>query len=202
MVVADAPADIAVRSVRLDEATEAFATADVVLAAVETGSHIVDASHLAPAGDRSAHPVLVVDLGMPRNVDPEAGTVAGVTLLDIDDLTASVDHAVEGRREEATEARRIVAEETARYRTANRERGAAPMVAALRARLEGLRVAELEHRRAQLADLTDVQWEQVDAATRAALAKLLHEPTLLLKETAGTPRGDRLVEALRILFDL
>ena len=53
-----------------------------------------------------------------------------------------------------------------------------------------------------LVDLSEAEWEQVDAATRAALAKLLHEPTMLLKETAGTPRGERLVEALRILFDL
>jgi glutamyl-tRNA reductase len=65
-----------------------------------------------------------------------------------------------------------------------------------------LRVGELERHRAALADLSEAEWEQVDAATRAALAKMLHEPTLLLKETAGTPRGERLVEALRILFDL
>jgi glutamyl-tRNA reductase len=76
------------------------------------------------------------------------------------------------------------------------------VIAALRARLESLRETELERRRAQLADLSEAEWEQVDIATRAALAKLLHEPTMLLKETAGSPRGERLVEALRILFDL
>jgi glutamyl-tRNA reductase len=97
---------------------------------------------------------------------------------------------------------RIIDEEAERFRTASRQRGAAPVIAALRARLESLREAELERNRAQLADLTEAEWEQVDAATRAALAKLLHEPTMLLKETAGTPRGERLVEALRILFDL
>ena len=63
-------------------------------------------------------------------------------------------------------------------------------------------MAELERRRAQLADLTQEEWDQVDLATRAVLAKMLHEPTVLLKETAGTPRGERLVEALRTLFDL
>jgi glutamyl-tRNA reductase len=89
-----------------------------------------------------------------------------------------------------------------RYRTASRQRGAAPVIAALRARLESLRESELERHRAQLADLTETEWEQVDAATRAAMAKMLHEPTMLLKETAGSPRGERLVEALRILFDL
>jgi len=92
--------------------------------------------------------------------------------------------------------------EVERFRTASRQRGAAPVVAALRARLESLRVAELERHRAQLADLSEEEWDQVDQSTRAALAKMLHEPTMLLKETAGTPRGERLVEALRILFDL
>ena len=99
-------------------------------------------------------------------------------------------------------ARAIIADEVERYRTASRQRGAAPIVSSLRSRLENLRVAELERHRAQLADLTEEEWEQVDAATKAALAKMLHEPTMLLKETAGTPRGERLVEALRILFDL
>jgi glutamyl-tRNA reductase len=95
-----------------------------------------------------------------------------------------------------------VAAEVERFRTASRQRGAAPVIAALRARLESLRVAELERRRAQLADLSEEEWDQVDQTTRATLAKMLHEPTILLKETAGTPRGERLVEALRILFDL
>jgi glutamyl-tRNA reductase len=95
-----------------------------------------------------------------------------------------------------------VAAEVERFRTASRQRGAAPIISSLRARLESLRVAELEKHRAQLADLDEGEWEQVDAATRAALAKMLHEPTMLLRETAGTPRGERLVEALRILFDL
>jgi glutamyl-tRNA reductase len=95
-----------------------------------------------------------------------------------------------------------VSTEVERYRTASRQRGAAPVIAALRARLESLRETELERHRAQLADLSEAEWEQVDLATRAALAKMLHEPTMMLKETAGTPQGERLVEALRILFDL
>jgi len=117
-------------------------------------------------------------------------------------LSASVSQALGDRREESLAALSIVSEEVDRYRAASRQRGAAPVIAALRARLEGLRETELERRRAQLADLTEAEWEQVDVATRAALAKLLHEPTMLLKETAGSPRGERLVEALRILFDL
>jgi glutamyl-tRNA reductase len=175
-----------------------LAEADVVLSAVAAESHVLSAAHFSGV----AGPMLVVDLGVPRNVDPVVGTLPSVTLLDMDTLSASVTRALGDRQEESVAARAIIADEVERFRTASRQRGAAPVVAALRARLESLRVSELERNRAQLADLSEGEWEQVDAATRAAMAKMLHEPTMLLKETAGTPRGERLVEALRILFDL
>jgi glutamyl-tRNA reductase len=172
--------------------------ADVVLTATAAESHVLTPAHFSGV----AGPLLVIDLGVPRNVDPSVGELASVTLLDMDTLSASVTRALGDRAEESVAARTIISTEVERYRTASRQRGAAPIIAALRAHLESLRETELERRRAQLADLTEAEWEQVDAATRAALAKMLHEPTMLLKETAGTPRGERLVEALRILFDL
>jgi glutamyl-tRNA reductase len=182
----------------LDRVAGELARADVVLTAVAAESHVLARSDF----DGVTGPLLVIDLGLPRNVDPSVGTVAGVTLHDMDTLRASVARALGDRQEEAVAARHIVAAEVERFRTASRQRGAAPVIASLRARLESLRVAELERHRAQLADLSEEEWDQVDQTTRAALAKMLHEPTILLKETAGTPRGERLVEALRILFDL
>jgi glutamyl-tRNA reductase len=76
------------------------------------------------------------------------------------------------------------------------------MVSALRSRVEDVRRAELDRQRAKRSDLDEAQWEQVDAVTRAMVAKLLHQPSVTLKEAAGTPRGERLVESLRTLFDL
>ena len=186
------------RAAPLDRVAGELAGADVVLTAVAAESHVL---HATDFGEVS-RPLLVVDLGVPRNVDPAVGALVAVTLLDMDTLRASVAQALGERQEESVAAQRIVADEVARYRTASRQRGAAPVIASLRARLESLRVTELERHRAQLADLSEEEWEHVDVATKAALAKMLHEPTMLLKETAGTPRGERLVEALRILFDL
>jgi glutamyl-tRNA reductase len=194
----DASGALDVRSVSLDNVEAELADADVVLAAVAAESHVLQVDHFR--GVR--RDMLVIDLGVPRNVDPAVAHLEGVRLLDMDTLSESVARALGDREEESVAARSIVAEEVDRYRTASRQRGAAPIISALRARLESLRVAELERRRAQLADLDETEWEQVDAATRAALAKMLHEPTVLLRESAGTPRGERLVEALRILFDL
>ncbi len=175
-----------------------LADADVVLTAVAAESHVLSAADFAAV----TGPLLVIDLGVPRNVEPAVAGLPGVTVLDMDTLGASVARALGDRAEESVAARAIIAAEVGRYRTASRQRGAAPVVASLRSRLEALRVAELERHRAQLADLTEEEWDHVDAATRATLAKMLHEPTVVLKETAGTPRGERLVEALRILFDL
>jgi glutamyl-tRNA reductase len=186
------------RAAPLERVHAEVAEADVVLSAVASESHVLTPAHFSGARG----PLLVIDLGLPRNVDPTVATLGAVTLLDMDTLSASVAQALGGRQEEAVAAQAIVDEEVERYRSASRQRGAAPVIAALRARLESLRETELERHRAQLADLTEAEWEQVDAATRAALAKMLHEPTMLLKETAGSPRGERLVEALRILFDL
>ena len=132
--------------------------------------------------------LLVIDLGVPRNVDPSVADLSGITLLDMDTLSASVARALGDREEESVAARDIIAAEVERFRTASRQRGAAPVMASLRARLESLRVAELERHRAQLADLSEEEWDHVDATTRAALAKMLHEPTMLLKQTAGTPQ--------------
>ena len=182
----------------LERVAGELADADVVLTAVAAQSHVLRAVDFAGV----AGPLLVVDLGVPRNVDPEVAVLDGVTLLDMDTLSASVARALGDRQEESVAARAIVSAEVDRYRSASRQRGAAPVIASLRSRLETLRVAELERHRAQLADLSEEEWDHVDASTRAALAKMLHEPTMLLKETAGTPRGERLVEALRILFDL
>jgi glutamyl-tRNA reductase len=197
-LVRDAGLGPRLRAASLQEIHQELARADVVLAAVSAESHVLTAAHFSGV----AGPMLVIDLGVPRNVDPAVGLLPAVTLLDMDTLSVSVSAALGDRREESLAAQSIVAEEVERYRSASRQRGAAPVIAALRARLESLRESELERHRAQLADLTETEWEQVDAATRAALAKLLHEPTMLLKETAGSPRGERLVEALRILFDL
>jgi len=191
-----------VRMARWSEVGAVLGAADVALVAVTAERPVLGPAELAIEDDRRERPLVVVDVGVPRSVDPVVASLPGVTLLDMDDLRASVTAVLDERRDEARRARAIVAEEVTRYRTASRARGAAPVVAALRHRLESLRAAEVERRRGQFGELSDEDWARVDEVTRAVLAKLVHDPTVLLKDTAGTPRGERLVEALRILFDL
>ena len=144
----------------------------------------------------------MVDLGVPRNVEPSAAGLDGLVLLDMDVLRAAVADALSGRQDEVAEATRIVTDEVERYRVASRARDAAPDGLGPPGQVEEARRSELDRQRAKRSELSDAQWEQVDAVTRAMVAKLLHQPTVALKDAAGTPRGERLVEALRTLFDL
>ncbi len=196
-----ASAALDVHAVGVEDLAGTVAASDVVFAAVEASGHLLAASTLAPAAAQPGG-LLVVDLGMPRNVDPAAASIDGVRLLDMDDLRSAVTRAVDERRGEADRAGEIVAEELVRYRVASRARGAAPVVSALRARLEEVRAHELAQHRSQLSGIGPGAFEAVDEVTRAVLAKVLHEPTVVLRETSGTSKGERLVEALRALFDL
>ena len=194
--LADSTAD-EVRTESLEGLAGLLAAADVVFTTVGTNHPIIDRPMLgsAVAERDTGTPLLVVDLGVPRNVD-------GVVLLDMDVLRAAVADALSGRQEEVAGAAGIVGDEVERYRVASRARDAAPLVSAIRARTEEARREELERQRSKRTGLSDDQWDEVDAVTRAMVAKLLHQPTVALKGAAGTPRGERLVEALRTLFDL
>jgi len=199
-----APLAAVTRSTDLHGLADELEVADVVFTSVGTTHPIVERTAVeAAAVDRSADaPLLVIDLGVPRNVEPSAGTLPGVTLLDMDSLRAAVEVALSGRQAEVAHAREIVGDEMERYRVASRARGAAPVVSALRSQAEEVRRTEVERQRSKRSELSDQQWEQVDAVTRAVVAKLMHQPTVALKDAAGTPRGERLVEALRTLYDL
>jgi glutamyl-tRNA reductase len=186
----------------LDGLDRLLAAADVVFTTVGTTHPVIDLPMVEAATAGRDRPLVMVDLGVPRNVEPAAAGVDGVELLDMEALRAAVADAITGRQEEVASASAIVADEVERYRVAARARNAAPMVSALRARVEEVRLEELDRQRAKRSDLTDGQWEQVDAVTRAMVAKLLHQPTVVLKDAAGTPRGERLIESLRTLFDL
>jgi len=106
------------------------------------------------------------------------------------------------RRLEVAAVEAILADELERYLLATSAREVAPMIVALRDRAESMRTAELDRFRARYDDLDARQLDMVDAVTRGVVAKLLHQPTVVLKDAAGSARGDRLVAALRELFEI
>jgi glutamyl-tRNA reductase len=130
------------------------------------------------------------------------GQVFGVTLLDIDDLKAFAEQSLEQRRQEIGKVRDIITEELDRFRLERSAREVAPLVSSLRARAEELRAAELARFRSRLAALDPATQEAVDALTRGLVNKLLHDPTVRVKDAAGTAQGDAYADALAALFGL
>jgi glutamyl-tRNA reductase len=190
-------------AVELGGLATALEEVDLLLTSTGSPSMLLDAADMEEVmRARSGRPLLVVDIAMPRDVDPAAGDVPGVTLLDLDDLTTFAQAGMDSRRQEIAPVQGIVAEEVERYLSSASGREVAPLVATLRSRAESVRQAEIDRARARLAGLDRRQQEAVEAITKGIVAKLLHEPTVRLKEAAGSPRGERLAESLRVLFDL
>ncbi|HEX2039892.1 MAG TPA: glutamyl-tRNA reductase [Acidimicrobiales bacterium] len=191
------------RAVDFGSLASALAEADVLLTSTGSPSVLVDAEELAPVLEaRAGRPLLIVDVAVPRDVDPAVRGMPGVTLLDMDDLRAFAAAGLAGRRREVARVQAIIAEEVERHAATSTAREVAPLIVALRARGEEVRTAELERFRTRLEGLDPQGREAVEALTKGIVAKLLHDPTVRLKDAAGSPRGDRLAEALRALFDL
>jgi glutamyl-tRNA reductase len=191
------------RAVRLADLPSEVAQADLLLTSTGATTIMLEHADLSTAmAGREGRPMLIVDIAMPRDVDPSAGAIDGVTLLDMDDLRSFVDAGVAERHREAARAQGLIEEELARYRGLTTAREAAPLVTALRERADSIRQAELDRFDKKLSGLDARQREAVDAVTKGIVAKLLHDPTVRLKDASGTAKGGRLAEALRDLFDL
>lgn len=180
-----------------------LAEVDVLLTSTSSDDHVLTVDDLeAVMAERGGRPLLVVDVAVPRDVDPVAATIDGVTLLDMSDITAFARIGRDARVAEVRSVEHIVRDEVARYRAATVSREVAPLVASLHERAETLRLAELDRFRTRLSALDVKERAAVEALTRGIVAKLLHEPTVGLKDAAGTAAGERLSDAVRSLFDL
>jgi glutamyl-tRNA reductase len=191
------------RAVSLVDVPIHLAEVDVLLTSTGAQAPLFETTDIAPVmAARPDRPLLIVDIAMPRDVDPAVAHVDGVTLLDMDDVRGFAAAGIADRRREVASVEAILNDELERYLGATSARSVAPMIVALRERAETVRAAELERMRARYDDLDARQLDMVDAVTRGMVAKLLHQPTVVLKDAAGSARGDRLVAALRDLFEI
>jgi glutamyl-tRNA reductase len=191
------------RAIPLDEIPDALVACDVLLASTGAQDLLMERSAIESVMQaRDGRALLVVDIGVPRNVDPGAGEVFGVTLLDIDDLRAFGEQSLAQRRQEIGHVREIIADELDRHRMERTVREVAPVVAALRAHVDDLRELEIERHRAKLDALDPAASEAVEQLTRSIVNKVLHEPTVRVKDAAGSARGEVYADALVQLFGL
>jgi glutamyl-tRNA reductase len=176
---------------------DAIHLADVVVSCTGAVGTVVSAAALS---DRGGRPVFVLDLALPRDVDSAASLLAGVTIADLDSLGAVLEGAAIEREVEAV--RRIVTAEVGAYLAKQRADRVAPTVVALRERAQQVVDAELSRLLGRLPDADEKLTRELRSTVERVVDKLLHAPTVRVKELAESPGGDSYAEALRELFAL
>ncbi|HJP16159.1 MAG TPA: glutamyl-tRNA reductase [Acidimicrobiales bacterium] len=191
------------KPVELNELQKHLAEIDVLLTSTGASSVILEHGDLNEVmRGRSKRELLIVDIAVPRDVDPAAGEIEGVTLLDMDDLRAFAEEGIQARRREITGVQAIIDVELDRYVDETTARSVAPLVAGLRDRAGEITENEFTRFASKLEELDESQRKVVEGLVAGVVGKLLHEPTVRMKDAAGTARGERLAEALRDLFNL
>jgi glutamyl-tRNA reductase len=194
--------DLGGRAVPLDQVADELARVDLVVAATAGPTPTVTTATVAHAlARRAAGPLVLLDLGVPRDVEPEVRGLPGVVLADLDALRAVLE-TDDGPGREVELVRALIAKETAAYLRDRREARLTPTIRALRARAEEVRLQELARASARLAGLDAQQRAAVEAVTRGLVNKLLHDPMVRGKTLAARPDGDLYVAALRELYGL
>jgi glutamyl-tRNA reductase len=191
------------RAVHFDDVPSELERADIVISSTRCPRPILTAADVESVLPRRAgRPLVFIDIAVPRDLDPAIGTLAGCSLYDIDSVGGAYGDTRNGRGEAIVGAERIVDEEAARFAEWQRSLEVVPAITALRRRAEEIRVAELSRREGRLRALSEREREAVDVVTAQIVSKLLHVPTVRLKEAAHDPHQRPYAEALRHLFAL
>jgi glutamyl-tRNA reductase len=184
----------------LDAVAAQLAGADVVVCSTSSRGYVLTRGDVEPSlRTRRGRPLFLIDIAVPRDVDPSVHDLEGCFVYDIDDLEAVVADSAPGRQTEADRAEAIVAAEAAHFHAWLASREVAPAIASLRARAEEIRASELARVRGRL---TPSELAAVDSVTARLVDKLLHAPTVRLKEAAAGADGPTAAGVLLDLFDL
>ncbi|MBA3300916.1 MAG: glutamyl-tRNA reductase [Thermoleophilaceae bacterium] len=189
-------------AVRLDDLPVELGRSDIVLFSTSSPHQIIDREELELVMEgRDRRSLLLIDIAVPRDIDPRVREVPGITLYDMDDLQREVARNMDGRAAEAGRARSIVEEEAERFERWMGELEVVPTVAALRERGEAIVAQVLRENEGRWKALSDEDRDRVDTLAHAIVARLLHEPTMRVKRAEGD-EGYQMLQALRELFAL
>lgn len=192
-------ADLGGEAVPFEQLKQALGEADIVISSSAAPGYLIGRDHVAQAAaQRNGRPLLIIDIAVPRDVDPAVREFAKVHLYDIDDLQNQVEENMNKRRKELTKAEKIVEEELGRFSQWLNSRGVVPTISALRFQADALRQEEMARTLKRSNDITPQQQERMEAMTNALVTKLLHNPIARLKGDDG----ERYAAFVRELFDL
>jgi glutamyl-tRNA reductase len=190
-------------AVRIDELPAKLATADIVVSATNSPHHLIERSELEVImGQREGNPVLLIDLAVPRDIDPECREVDGVSLYDVDEVQQIVERNASGREAEARRAAGILDSELLGFERWLGSQEVMPTVAALRERADAIVAQVLAENATRWESLSPTDRERLESMARAIASRLLHEPTVRIKGIADREDAYLHVSALRELFGL
>ena len=200
-------ATVSATAVALSRLTDEIAAADLVISCTGAPGHVITRDTVAAAlASRapSGRPLVLLDLALPRDVDPGAEQLPGVSVIGLETIGGAGGVGGPGGvgEEDVASVRRIVAEELAAHMSAGRAAKVAPTVVALRAKAAEVVDAELARLTGRVSGLDARARREIAQSMRRIADKLLHAPTVRVKELAGSPGGDSYEAVLRVLFDL
>lgn len=177
--------------------------ADIVISSTGAPHFVLDKEEMAAVMRvRRGKPIFLIDIAVPRDIDPKVNELENVYLYDIDDLQAVVASNLKDREQEAIKARHIIKQEISEFQIWFKTQEVTPLIAALRRKAETIRQTELEVSLRKLSNLNDKEKKHVENLTRAIVNRILREPVLRIKEFALEDKSDIYVASLCQLFDL
>jgi glutamyl-tRNA reductase len=191
------------RAVRIDELPSQLESADIVVSTTNSPHHLIERSELEQVMEqREGRPLLLIDLAVPRDIDPGCREIEGVSLYDVDEVQAIQRRNASGREAEARRAGAILDGELARFEHWLGSQEVVPTIAALRERADEIVSRVLAENEARWESLSAADRDRIELMARAVASRLLHEPTLRIKSAADREDGYLQVSALRELFGL
>jgi glutamyl-tRNA reductase len=176
---------------------------DIVITSSGAPFYIIQKTHMRRVIEvRKNRPVFLIDISVPRNIEPSVNEIDNVFLYDIDDLERVVEANVGERKKRAEHAEEIIEAEVDRMIARLKAREVAPTIVSLQEQLEQMRRAEVARLRGKLGTLTPEQEEAIEALTRGLIAKIAHGPISELRRQAAEPEGVQVIESIRKLFRL
>lgn len=191
------------RAVPFEQFTDHLAEVDIVMTSTGAPNFILGHRQMEEILKRRKHkPMFLIDIAVPRDIDPKVNDLDNAYLYDVDDLQGVVQANLKERHKEAAKAEGIVDQEIGQFHRWLANLEVKPTVIALRQRFEEIRAQELEKTFGNLKDLSDKQRKGIEAMASAIINKLLHQPTALLKRSQDDTGSEDYVDAVRALFDL
>jgi glutamyl-tRNA reductase len=190
-------------AVRFEELPAQLLEADIVVSATNSPHHIVERDELEEVmRTREGRPLLLVDIAVPRDIEPACREIGGVSLHDLDDVQRIAERNARGRGAEARRAEPILAAELDRFERWLASLEVVPTIAALRERGDEVARRVLAENESRWESLSEADRERLEAMARAIASRLLHDPTLKMRRAAGSDEAYLYVSALRELFGL